>query len=1283
MCSIWVLALTFVSALAGQPSHHLFHPENPIYSSASDPVETALRFIREHAAEIGISERGAGTVYLHRRYTTAHSGVTHLVYRQRLHGIDVHNAQWTVNVDATGNIINAGGQLFDAVEPDLPRTPMAMKAVATAVRDVNPAAAATYYPFQTGAFDGKRVTFHRGAFASDLTAEVVWYGIRGVLRPAWKVRITDTDEVTESAVIVDGNGDAVLHRQTNTFHQAPKGLVYETGPIANPRPGHPREQAPQFVLRKLVPFAGDPIASPKGWVSGTETAGNNVIAGTNVLGAACRAGLDNCPPPPATAKAQNGDFSFPLEVGLDAPHPTSFPEASSTNLFYLTNLAHDLFYTAGFDEAAGNFQQDNFGKGGTGGDPVYAYALYGSTGNGFAQLNNAAFSINENDGTPPRMLMYVNYGLTGQTPGFFTDGSLDAEVVIHEYTHGVSARLASQLYTTRQGGAIGEALSDFFALEFTVPGGAPLDGVYPFAEYLFFQPGRGIRTRPFSTKLEVNPLTYAHLGRVTNRPEVHADGEIFVQALWEVRANVIQQLGESEGRRRVRTLVVDMMKLAPPKASMLDMRDALLLADRTGFRSQSQEQIWAGFAKRGLGVLAQTGDGDSIHVAPSYETPSKKGVLGFYESEYVTGEPVRVILHDANNSADRATVVLTTSSGDREPLTLRRKGTVFLGQMPTFYAPMARNTGSLDLAPTDTISAFYDDADTGAGPGLVQHAVATMPDYNLEVAAPAAPRFANERRLGLLASNATVALPFEFPFFERRYSEVRVYQAGALVFGGMDFSPCTDIESLRQIPAIAPMWGAIRVGGSAQPAEDVYVSNTDDSITFRWAGETAPRLATQPIVPVNFAATLFADGRIVFQYGQGNQSLSTSGQQVNGCPNGNVTVGISNGHEAFAQVARTHDGSVSLENAATLIWDPPFANRGGPIAELELPRSEQSFADQIVVQGIAYDADTGVRMRRVDILIDGRAVTATGATLQRPDYCRDKQIPQCPSIGFRQLLNAGSMNLGPGTHTIQLRATNTRGVVTAFPQQPVTFNVSSEVSPAPSGEIEAPAAGAILTGNTIFRGHVSSPAVTITAVDILIDGVTYGRATYNLARPELCAAMAQPAVNCPGIGFQFGLNTRTVIPPLPNGTHTVQARALDESGRFTVFPAVPIAFTVDNSGVDPPKGVLITPTHNAQVSGVLQISGHAWDPAGRIASVVLTIDNETRAVVPYGRPRPEVCAELSGVAACPNIGFDLEFDTRRLTNGPHVLSIAITNDRGTTVRLPLAVSGGININVNN
>jgi hypothetical protein len=76
------------------------------------------------------------------------------------------------------------------------------------------------------------------------------------------------------------------------------------------------------------------------------------------------------------------------------------------NLFYLNNVIHDILYRHGFDEAAGNFQVDNFGKGGEGDDPVRAEAQDGGG------TDNANFATPP-DGSRPRMQMYLWTGAGG------------------------------------------------------------------------------------------------------------------------------------------------------------------------------------------------------------------------------------------------------------------------------------------------------------------------------------------------------------------------------------------------------------------------------------------------------------------------------------------------------------------------------------------------------------------------------------------------------------------------------------------------------------------------------------------------------------------------------------------------------------------------------------------------------------------------------------------------------------------------------------------------------
>lgn len=63
-------------------------------------------------------------------------------------------------------------------------------------------------------------------------------------------------------------------------------------------------------------------------------------------------------------------------------------------------MMHDILYQFGFDEKAGNFQQNNYNKGGTGADQVLAEAQDGSG------TNNANFATPP-DGSSGRMQMFL------------------------------------------------------------------------------------------------------------------------------------------------------------------------------------------------------------------------------------------------------------------------------------------------------------------------------------------------------------------------------------------------------------------------------------------------------------------------------------------------------------------------------------------------------------------------------------------------------------------------------------------------------------------------------------------------------------------------------------------------------------------------------------------------------------------------------------------------------------------------------------------------------------
>ncbi|MCB0667553.1 MAG: M36 family metallopeptidase [Saprospiraceae bacterium] len=156
-------------------------------------------------------------------------------------------------------------------------------------------------------------------------------------------------------------------------------------------------ESPQHGERQWVISPSDMLASPFGWhdqdgIEGpdfTDTRGNNVFAQDD------QDGLDISEDRPDGGNSLN--FNYSLDLGQN---PSVSIDATVTNLFYWNNLNHDIFYHYGFDEAAGNFQINNYSRGGLGRDQVYADAQDGS------DLNNARFFVAE-DGSPGRMQMYL------------------------------------------------------------------------------------------------------------------------------------------------------------------------------------------------------------------------------------------------------------------------------------------------------------------------------------------------------------------------------------------------------------------------------------------------------------------------------------------------------------------------------------------------------------------------------------------------------------------------------------------------------------------------------------------------------------------------------------------------------------------------------------------------------------------------------------------------------------------------------------------------------------
>jgi extracellular elastinolytic metalloproteinase len=335
---------------------------------------------------------------------------------------------------------------------------------------------------------------------------------------------------------------------------------------------------------------------------------------------------------------------------------------SAVQLFYFVNNWHDHLAAPpiGFTAAAGNFQGD---------DPVLAENLDGAnTGTGAdKRLPDGAHIDNANFATPPdgqsgRMQMFLwhqpHLSFPDQDPFIAAMGSDEADIVYHENTHGLSNRLVvdaqgNSTLGNGQSGAMGEAWSDWYAMDYLVDQNLQQDTSAPGEVRIGNYVGWGndlIRTQPLDCPVgssspacpggltgHTGGYTYGDYGHIIGQVEVHADGEIWGETLWDLRDALGSQTSEQ--------LITRAMELSPDNPSMLDERNAILQADEVDFGGSHHDTIWSVFANRGMGFFAGTLSGDDTKPVQDFSLPpapgSPTGDLTGTVTDVDTGQPIQ------------------------------------------------------------------------------------------------------------------------------------------------------------------------------------------------------------------------------------------------------------------------------------------------------------------------------------------------------------------------------------------------------------------------------------------------------------------------------------------------------------------------------------------------------------------------------------------------------------------------------------------------------------------
>ncbi len=679
-------------------------------ASSAPREETARNFLVEQAALYGLTAQQAAGLIKFTDYANPAGNMSWVEFRQELNGIPVFQGEVRLAFSAEGALARTTSNLAPGLDAAL----LVAKPVLTAAEAVVYAGRSVGYTLEASRFETKSVeaeghkqVLTRGPFRREINAELVYFALEpGVATLAYSVILWE--RVDAYYILVDATDGTLLWRKNIVDHQTQSATygVYTTDSPAPLSPTTilpgPGTQAPG-IARSLVTLIGNEPPNTfnnLGWI----TDGVNITTGNNV-----HAGLDLSAPDGVDVGGEatgspNRVFNFsynPPPLGSDAPTLAAYRAGVTTNLFYWTNVYHDRLYLLGFTEAARNFQNNNFGRGGVGNDAVSA-EVQDSSG-----TNNANFGTPP-DGTPGQMQMYV---FTGPTPN--RDGSLDADVFLHEMTHGTSNRLhgnGSGLTTTQAGG-LGEGWSDFYARGVLATSDEDVNAVYASGAYVTLQLGGatdtnnyyfGIRRFPYAVKANVgangkshNPLTFADIdtaqlnladGAFAPNPlfagnaanEVHNLGEVWCMMLLEMRARMINRLGFAVGNQRALQIVTDAMKLDAVSPTFIQARDSIIAADNAGFAGADVADIRTAFAARGAGVIATV-------------TGTSTAVQSFFPAEIPGAVTFTDTLGNGNGIAEPGEDLVITVPLTNKLTVTDNPVTGVLGNFTSSYGSMAAN----------------------------------------------------------------------------------------------------------------------------------------------------------------------------------------------------------------------------------------------------------------------------------------------------------------------------------------------------------------------------------------------------------------------------------------------------------------------------------------------------------------------------------------------------------------------------------------------------------------
>lgn len=372
----------------------LFFSLFSVLSFSQETTTKIQNYLNQNKEKFNLKSQDIADWFIESDGNSESTGINNYFIKQRYQGIEIYNAVSNVWIK-NGEVINVMNRFYPNIAQSINTTTPTlgvMQALDKAFLHVQNNNVQSQIISQKSNFE---YLLSNGNLSEDaIKAELIFQPTNNNLKLAWQFTFYTQDYKHLWEIAVDATNGTILnkhdmviscnfdskcnHNHINKTKINFSNAIFNSKNLFAPlqvQGGSYRVipynyESPNHTTRQLISNPENAAASPKGWHNTNTLTGTTAsliytyLRGNNAW---ARADYTNSNPTShSTTTTANGYSPTNASYLYDYNYPgtsvaaQSYIDAASTNLFYMNNICHDIWYHYGFNEANGNFQRTNY-----------------------------------------------------------------------------------------------------------------------------------------------------------------------------------------------------------------------------------------------------------------------------------------------------------------------------------------------------------------------------------------------------------------------------------------------------------------------------------------------------------------------------------------------------------------------------------------------------------------------------------------------------------------------------------------------------------------------------------------------------------------------------------------------------------------------------------------------------------------------------------------------------------------------------------------------------------